>query len=253
MDQFARLRSSDAALRSKTTQRWALIGGSVLALYGITRRSPLGIALAAGGGTIALLASSRNSQPQSSSTTTTLLINTTPREAYQFWRDFENLPRFMNRIQSVTSTGDRRTRWTAIGPTGQPIRWEAEITGERENEYIAWRSLPGSDIGVSGRVEFREAPAGRGTIITARLEFHPVAGSSNKLVRFLNKGANFAIRQDMRRLEALLESGEIPTTEGQSHGPRDVITAALRTIDPARPIAPGSNLREVFQARKEIA
>jgi hypothetical protein len=128
-----------------------------------------------------------------------------------------------------------------------------EITDERENEYIAWRSLPGSDLEVDGRVNFRKAPANRGTLITAHLEFRPIPGASSALGKYLTKGANFAIRQDMRRLEALLETGEIPTIEGQSHGRRDLMTGVMRVADPTRPISPESNLTDVFQARRRIA
>ena len=187
------------------------------------------------------------------STTTSLLINCTPQEAYRFWRDLEQLPRFMKRLQSVTVLDDRHSRWVAIGPMGQPIRWDAEITSERENEFIAWRSLPESEIEVDGRVDFEEAPAGRGTLITARIEYGAAEGFSASLAKFLNRGANFAIRQDLRRLEALVEAGEIPTVDGQSHGPRDVVTGVLRVADPTQPIPSGSSLKDAFEARRNIA
>lgn len=240
--------------RSVSAQRWgALIGGGALAIYGITRRSTLGVALAAGGGTVALLGTKIKPTQQETSTSTSLLVNCSPQDAYRFWRDLENLPRFMNRLESVTSLPDRRSRWVALGPMGKTITWDAEITDERENEYIAWRSLPGSDLQVDGRVEFQQAPAGRGTLISTQIQFLPTPGTSNTLARFLNKGANFALRQDLRRLEAIIETGEIPTTEGQSHGPRDRVTGVMRVADPTRPIRPGSNLRDVYDARRRSA
>jgi uncharacterized membrane protein len=239
--------------RSMSPQKWgAVIGGSALAIYGITRRSPAGAALAAGGGAIALLAGTRNQPKSQPATWTSVLINCTPQEAYRFWRDFENLPRFMNRLQSVTILDNRRSRWTAVGPMGRPIRWDAEITDESENEFIAWRSLPGSEVNVNGHVKFQQAPAGRGTLISARIEYGSIPGL-NGLAKFLIRGSNFAVRQDLRRLEALMEAGEIPTIEGQSHGPRDLVTGMMRLADPTRPIAPGSSLREAFGARRSIA
>jgi uncharacterized membrane protein len=239
--------------RSMSPQRWgALIGGSALAIYGITRRSPLGIALAASGGSVALLAANRKPSPPSSAAAS-ILINCTPQEAYRFWRDFENLPRIMNRLEGVSKLTDRRSRWVALGPGGKQIRWEAEITSEQENEHIAWRSLPDSDIQVNGRVDFRQAPAGRGTIIEARIEYSPLPGARNTLANFLNQGASFILRQDLRRLEALMETGEIPTIEGQPHGPRDFVTTVMRVADPTRPIPPGSNLKDVFAERRRMA
>jgi uncharacterized membrane protein len=119
--------------RSMSPANWgALIGGSALAVYGITRRSRIGAALAATGGTIAYLGATRKPHSQEA-TSTSILINCSPQEAYRFWRDFENLPRFMNRLESVTKLDDRRSRWVALGPMAKPISWDAEITDEREN------------------------------------------------------------------------------------------------------------------------
>ncbi|MGZ4814861.1 MAG: SRPBCC family protein [Terriglobales bacterium] len=180
-------------------------------------------------------------------------MNCTPPEAYQFWRDVEDLPLFMNRLETVTVLDKRRSRWVVLGPLGRPIRWDAEIASERENEHIEWTSLPGSDVQVELRVEFEEAPAGRGTLISAHLEFRAVPGTSSALANFLNKGINFALRQDLRRLEAIMETGEIPTIEGQPHGPRDRITGVLRIADPTRPVRPGANLKDVYQAKRRLA
>ena len=240
--------------RAGAVERWgALIGGTALAVYGLSRRSLPGIALAAGGGTIALLGYRRTATSSRASTWTTLLVNCSPEEAYKFWRDLENLPRFMKRLETVSVLDARRSRWVALGPMGKRITWDAEITEESENQYIAWRSLPDSDVQVDGRVEFKAAPAGRGTLISARLEFSPWPGASARLAHFLSRGANFVLRQDLRRLEALLETGESPTTEGQPHGPRDVLTAALRLADPTRPVRPGSGLRAVVAGARRIA
>jgi uncharacterized membrane protein len=256
MAENARIRITDAGRgrsRSMSPQRWgALIGGSALAIYGITRRSPLGIALAASGGSLALLAANRKPSPESSASAT-ILVNCTPQEVYRFWRDFENLPRFMNRLESVSKLDDRRWRWVALGPGGKPIRWDAEIINERANEHIAWHSLPDSDIQVDGTVDFRSAPAGRGTLIDVHIEYSPSLGTRNTLANFLNKGANFIIRQDLRRLEAMMEAGEIPTIEGQSHGRRDFLTGVMRVADPTRPIPPSSNMTETFAARRRMA
>jgi uncharacterized membrane protein len=256
MAENARIRISDAGRgrsRSMSPQRWgALIGGGALAIYGITRRSPLGIALAASGGSIAVLAATRKPTPESSASAT-ILVNCTPQEVYRFWRDFENLPRFMNRLETVSKLDDRRSRWVAVGPGGKSIRWDAEITNERENEHIAWQSLPDSDIRVDGRVDFRSAPAGRGTLIDVYIEYSPSLGTGNALANFLNKGANFIMRQDLRRLEAMMEAGEIPTIDGQTHGRRDFLTGVMRVADPTRPISPSSNLKEMFTARRRLA
>lgn len=46
----------------------------------------------------------------------TILVNRSPEALYRHWRNFQNLPRFMNSLESVEITGDKRSRWTAKGP-----------------------------------------------------------------------------------------------------------------------------------------
>jgi uncharacterized membrane protein len=241
--------------RNVAVQRWgAVIGGGALAIFGLTRRSPLGVALAAGGGTLAYLGANRNASRREPTAWTTLLVNCKPQDAYRLWKDLDELPQFMRRLEAITVLDKNRSRWVALGPMGRRITWDAELVADRENEYIEWRSLPGSEVQVNLRVGFLKAPADRGTLISAIMEFRQSsAPGSAALARFLSKGAHFAMRQDLRRLEALMETGEIPTIEGQPHGPRDVLTAALRVADPTRPFRPESRFREVFEAERRVS
>jgi len=70
-------------------------------------------------------------------------------ELYRFWRAFENLPRFMTNLESVTDLGNERSRWVAKCPAGLTVQWEAEIINEVENQVIRWRSLPDSDVALA--------------------------------------------------------------------------------------------------------
>lgn len=258
MIEGASIHSSDAArghTHSFRYRRWgSLIGGGALAVYGIMRRSPLGYAVAAGGGALAIVGARTNHAERQSVARGTVLLNCFPEEAYRFWRDFENLPRFMRHLDSVSVIGDRRTRWVAIGPVGTRVSWDAEITSERENQYISWRSLEGSDVDVEGSVEFRQAPAQRGTLVTATMRFQSPRGNiATALAKMVGKDPNFLMQQDLRRFKALVETGEIPTTEAQPHGPRDVMTAVARIVDPDRPIRRDANLREVVAAERRVS
>src|SRR5437868_9902708 len=118
--------------RSVAIQRWgALIGGSALAIYGLTRRSASGIAIAGAGGALAYMGATASAQPQEIFARSSVQLNISAAEAYQFWRDFENLPLFMRRIESVSNLGSGRYRWLVLGPMGIRITWDTEITSER--------------------------------------------------------------------------------------------------------------------------
>lgn len=146
-------------------------------------------------------------------------INKTPQEIYRFWRQLENLPRIMSHLKSVEEQAEGRSHWTARGPVGISISWDAEITDEQEGKRIAWRSLEGATVRNEGSVDFKEAPAGRGTEVRVRLEYHPPAGVIGAAVaKLFGEEPSQQIAEDLRRFKRQLETGEIATTDGQSSG-----------------------------------
>ncbi|HXA84378.1 MAG TPA: SRPBCC family protein [Candidatus Dormibacteraeota bacterium] len=241
--------------RMETAFRWsALITGGALALLGLSRRSRSGIAIAAAGGLLSYAGARAGTRQRELIARSSILLNCTSEEAYQFWSKFENLPLFMRHLESVTLMDQTRSRWIAIGPLGKRVTWDAEIAFDRKNDVIAWRSLPDSEIYVDGIVKFRNAPANRGTVITVVVIYQPPAGAiGNALSKLLGKDPSFMMRQDLRRLKALIETGEIPTVEGQSHGPRSGVAAAARIMNPDEPIRGDSKLTEVLEARRRAS
>lgn len=147
-------------------------------------------------------------------------INKPAEEVYQFWRNLENLPRFMANLESVQILDERRSRWRAKGPAGATVEWEAETTEDRPNELIAWQSLPGSDVQSRGRVTFCEAPGGRGTEVKVEMEYTPPAGMlGEKVAALFGKDPKQTLREDLRRLKQVLETGEVVISEGALYGP----------------------------------
>ena len=89
----------------------------------------------------------------------TMAVNRSAQELYSFWRNFENLPNFMKHLKSVTTRDARSSHWVATGPAGTTVEWDAEVTEDRPNELIAWRSLADADVQNSGVVRFVPEPA----------------------------------------------------------------------------------------------
>jgi uncharacterized membrane protein len=148
-----------------------------------------------------------------------ITINKSPDECYRFWRDFENLPRFMLHLQSVRPTGENRSHWIAKGPGGMKYEWDAEVTGDRPGECISWRTLEGADVDHSGSVRFEKAPGGRGTVVRVRLYYTPPGMGAGALVaRILGQDPEAEIAKDLRRLKQMMETGDVVTTEGQPAG-----------------------------------
>ncbi len=145
-------------------------------------------------------------------------INKSQAELYQFWRNFENLPQFMNHLESVTVTDDKRSHWVAKAPLGTSVEWDAEVTSDKENEHIGWASLEGSQIPNSGMVEFRPT-TDRGTEVVVTLTYEPPAGRLGALVaKLFGEEPNQQVEGDLRRFKSLMEAGTIMKTEGQPSG-----------------------------------
>jgi uncharacterized membrane protein len=215
--------SNDANRSSfqSVSQFSVIAGASALALYGLFRRNKTGLALATAGGLVAYKQARSQTQSSKQTATAVFRVNATSNEAYRLWHNFENLPRFMAHLAAVRVLDDRRSEWTAKGPLDSCVRWSAEITEDKPNRRIAWRSLPGSQLETSGWVEFRDDPQGRGSTVRAQVEYsNPVGALGIGLLTAMGKNPNFVVKEDLRRFKALLEAGETPTTVGQTHGPR---------------------------------
>ncbi|HEV2148972.1 MAG TPA: SRPBCC family protein [Longimicrobiaceae bacterium] len=147
---------------------------------------------------------------------TSLTVARPAAELYRFWREPGNLPRFMTRIESVRAESPTRAHWTMSAPMGRTWEWAAEVTEEREGERIAWRSAEGAPLPNRGSVTFRTDSRGEETVVTYEIEFDPPLGAVGAAIaNVFHEVPEQMARQDLRRFKALVESGEIPTTEGQ--------------------------------------
>jgi uncharacterized membrane protein len=179
-------------------------------------------------------------------------INRPRSEVYGFWRQFENLPRFMTHLKSVTATGDRRSHWVAKAPVGGEVEWDAEIVDEREGELIAWRSLAGAQIPNAGEVRFADAPAGRGTEIRVTLTYDPPAGAAGAaLAKVFGEEPDQQVREDLRRFKRVLETGEVATTDGQPSGRKRGDDAERRQSDTDERAAGGAPRDHVVEEASE--
>jgi uncharacterized membrane protein len=154
-----------------------------------------------------------------------IIINKPVDEVYRFWKDFENLPRFLGYVSSVRTTGDRKTHWVAQGPGNTTIEWDAEIVNDLPNQRITWRSLPGAHVSNTGSVEFEPAPGNRGTIVRVQIDYGTRAHGIGAAVAALGgRSPEQMIYKDLRRLKQVLETGEVLRTEGQPSGRRSGAT-----------------------------
>jgi uncharacterized membrane protein len=222
------------------TERWlSMVAGGALAAYGLKRRAiPGGTAALAGAallyrgatghcdvyqalginhagrhgtGTRADQGSDTRQQLGGSAgihVEESIIINKPVSEVYRFWRNFENLPRFMKHLDSVSQREAGISHWVARGPAGTKVEWDARIINEIDNKLIGWQSLEGSDVSTAGSVNFRETYGG--TEVRVHLQYNPPAGKLGAAVAWLfGEEPNVQIREDLERFRQLIETGTI--------------------------------------------
>jgi len=225
------------------------VAGGALIAYGAKRRDAIGVLLSVIGGGLTLrgatghcqvydamdistadTAQQHQAEGSKKSTFTkgllakkihvkkSVTINKSPAELYQFWRNFENLPKFMTHLESVTVTGEKTSFWKAKAPLGKTVEWNAEITSEHENERIGWKSVEGADIPNTGVVEFNPTST-RGTEVRVVLTYESPAGELGAIVaKLFGEEPSQQVYGDLYRFKSMMESGEIMTVEGQTSG-----------------------------------
>jgi uncharacterized membrane protein len=130
-------------------------------------------------------------------------------EVYRFWRNFENLPRFMQHLERVRVLDARRSRWTARAPAGASVEWTAELIDDQPNELIVWRSVDEATIPNTGSVSFTQASHG-GTAVLVELRYRPPGGRLAAVVaKLFGDEPDIQVGSDLRRLKQVLELGEV--------------------------------------------
>jgi len=148
-------------------------------------------------------------------------INRPAADLYKFWRELERLPTVMPELSSVRIVDRRRSHWRAKGPAGWRTEWSADIINDIPNELIAWRTTDGSSVASAGSVHFEADPRGRGTVVRIKLQYDPPAGKMGAAFAWaFGNAPSQVIREGLRRFKQLMETGEIPTSDGQPRGAR---------------------------------
>jgi uncharacterized membrane protein len=149
-----------------------------------------------------------------------------PQDLYRLWRDTSWIPRWQEYVLSVAPLHHGRSHWVMGNPEEDPstrIEFESEMVEDIPGEIISWRSLtPG--IEQTGSVTFAPTGSGRGTLVvlvqTVRTGF---LGLSSATAGIGKRSPKQLVTENLRHFKQLVETGEIPTVEGQPHGPRGAV------------------------------
>jgi uncharacterized membrane protein len=234
-------RIASAQQNVSNPERWvSIVAGTAVAAYGLARRSISGLAVAGFGSALvwrgatghcsvyeALGLSTHNESEDGRQVSVpygrgirvekSVTVNAPPDQLYKFWRNFENLPLFMQHLESVKMIDAGKSHWVAKGPAGIDAEWDAEIINEIPNELIGWRSVENSNVNNAGSVHFNSTPFG--TEVKVVLRYDPPGGPIGAaFAKLFGEDPAIQVQEDLRRFKQLLETGEIARTEGQPSG-----------------------------------
>lgn len=146
-----------------------------------------------------------------------------PSEVYTFWRDFKNLTLFMKGLSEIHILSPQKSHWVVELKSGVKAEWDAKITQEQFGEMISWQSMPDSQVTTKGTVYFTKASGNEGTQVTLSMEYSVPGGKLTELATALmGESPDQLVQINLKRLKSYLETGEIPTIEGQPNGEEEL-------------------------------
>jgi uncharacterized membrane protein len=174
---------------------------------------------------------------------TSALILRSASELYELWRDVEKAPLWQEQIAEVRATGPTTSHWImrTSDDADKFIEWDSEVLNAEPGRRIAWRSIDG-DSDNAGEVIFDTAPGERGTIVTVLQEFR-MSKLASAWETLTGRNPKQAVIENLRHFKALVETGEIPRTQGQPHGPRGTSGRAKKSLYGETIATPAGNQR----------
>lgn len=147
----------------------------------------------------------------------TVTVDRSRQDLYEEWRDFTRFPRFMENVESVEDIGGGLSKWTIKAPLGSNVELVTRIIADQPGEAIAWTSEAESQINTEGKVEFLNAPPGRGTYVRLTMRYTPPAGLIGKgVAKLLQREPKIQARRDLKRFKSLMETGEVAVNASPS-------------------------------------
>jgi uncharacterized membrane protein len=146
----------------------------------------------------------------------TITLDAPVEAVFEFWRAYENFPRFMSRVLDVRQGAlEDRSHWTVAGPLGVPVKFDAELTRVIPNRLLAWRTVEGSTVAHAGIIDFEPTSDGR-TLLNIRMTYNPPGGwFGHGIAAAFGVDPKSSMDADLVRMKTLIEIGRAPRDAAQ--------------------------------------
>lgn len=160
-------------------------------------------------GRSAATASKAHNRQQDAIVNESVIVDRPARQLYDFWRNFTNLPQFMDNIKSVDRIDERRSHWVIKAPAGTSVEFDSRVVDDVPGRVISWQSEEGASVPNRGRVEFIETASGGSTNVRVTMSYDPPAGAAGRAVaKLFQREPSVQAREDLQRFKRLMETGQ---------------------------------------------
>jgi uncharacterized membrane protein len=132
-------------------------------------------------------------------------VNAPAQKVYQYWRNFENFPRFMDHVEEVRVVGgnDRMSHWKIKGPLGKSVEFDSELTKDEPGKEIGWNSR-GGEMETSGVVTFTDV--GDATEVHVVMQWYDTPGGAvGEAVSRMFQDPEKMLEEDLMRFKDIAE------------------------------------------------
>jgi uncharacterized membrane protein len=132
-------------------------------------------------------------------------VNAPADRVYQFWRQFENFPSFMEHVEEVRPVGgnDRMSHWKIKGPFGKTVEFDAELVTDEPGKQIGWNSR-GGEMETSGAVTFTDL--GADTEVHVLMQWYDTPGGAvGEAVSRMFSDPEKMLEEDLQRFKDIVE------------------------------------------------
>lgn len=139
-------------------------------------------------------------------------IHASAQKTYDGWHRFEDFPRYMNRVKSVTQTGDNRWHWVINTPLGRDIEWDAVIDSDERNRTVSWHTVGHPKVDAQGTVRFDEVAPNR-TEMTCTVQYNVHGSPITEALAELLSNPQAMLIEEMTHFKNRIEGTDRPAAK----------------------------------------
>jgi uncharacterized membrane protein len=132
-------------------------------------------------------------------------------EVFRFYRDFQNLPRFVGDVMAIEQISPTASRWTIQGPLGIRAHWTIKVTEERPNELIRYETVASPGLRTYWEIHFAAGSQAGETEVREVMKA-PLGTLGRAALALIGKFPAEEVSANLYRLKELMETGRVTDT-----------------------------------------